>query len=91
MADHPVLTLIERGPLGSLLLGPSDLQLLGSLLLGRFNLWLLRSVLLAHIYSLLAAGPAPPPVDWSNSESFKALTKASCHYREAKMPCKQKQ
>jgi hypothetical protein len=29
----PVLTLIGRGPLGSLLLGPSSLWLLGSLLL----------------------------------------------------------
>jgi hypothetical protein len=46
VVGHPVLSLLGRGPLRSLLLGPSGLRLLGNLLLGRSELQLLGSLLL---------------------------------------------
>jgi hypothetical protein len=49
----PVLTLIGRGPLRSLLLGLSSLRLLRSLLLGCSDLRLLGSLLLARSHHLL--------------------------------------
>jgi hypothetical protein len=62
----PVITLIGRGPLGSLLLGHSDLQHLGSLLQGRSSHRLLGSLLLGHsrylLLLLVGYGPAPTPV-----------------------------
>jgi hypothetical protein len=49
----PILTLIKRGPLRSLLLGHSSLRLLKSLLLGRSDLRFIGSLLLAHSHHLL--------------------------------------
>jgi hypothetical protein len=49
----PVLTLIRRGPIRSLLLGPFSLWLLGSLLLGHSDLRLLEGLLLPRSHHLL--------------------------------------
>jgi hypothetical protein len=49
----PVLTLIRRGTLLSILLDPSGLRLLGSILLVRSDLRLLGSLLLPRYHHLL--------------------------------------